>query len=85
MQHVPGILFCLLPARYVAAVAPWLLKPESCFRYVVAVTSDLDKVSGMLDKLLPLMCPRDSVVLLHIVDESVEDVIAGETEDVEEV
>lgn len=55
------------------------------FRYLVAVTADLDKVSRMLDRLLPLVSPRDSVVLLHIMDESVEDVIAGETEDEEQV
>lgn len=51
----------------------------------MAVTADLDKVSRMLDRLLPLVSPQDSVVLLHIMDESVEDVIAEETEDAEQV
>lgn len=49
------------------------------------MTSDLEKVSHMLDKLLPLVSPRDSVVLIHIVDESAEDVIAGEVADIEQV
>lgn len=39
----------------------------------------------MLDRLLPMVSPRDSVVLIHILDESLEDVIAEETEDVEQV
>ncbi|CAM9456623.1 unnamed protein product [Ectocarpus fasciculatus] len=43
------------------------------------------KVSHMLDRLLPLVSPRDSVVLIHIVDESAEDVIAGEVVDIEHV
>ena len=54
-------------------------------RYLVAVTSDLRKVCRMLEKLLPLVSPQDSVVLVHIVDESLEDVIAGETEDIDQV
>ena len=49
-------------------------------RYLVAVTSDLRKVCRMVDKLLPLVSPRDSVVLVHIVDENLEDIIAGETD-----
>lgn len=49
------------------------------------MTSDPGKVSHMLDRLLPLVSPRDSVVLIHIVEETVEDVIAGETEDMEQV
>lgn len=57
----------------------------SWFRYLVAVTSDLDKVSHTLDRLLPLVSPRDSVVLIHIVDECAEDVLAGDMVDVEEV
>lgn len=54
-------------------------------RYVVAVTADLRKVSYMMDKLLPLVRPRDSMVLIHIVDEVVEDEVAGEEADVEQV
>lgn len=54
-------------------------------RYLVAVTSDLRKVCRMVDKLLPLVSPRDSVVLVHIVDENLEDIIAGETEDIDKV
>lgn len=54
-------------------------------RYLVAVTSDVYKVSYMLDRLLPLVSPRDSVVLIHIVDESAEDMVAGETVDADEV
>ena len=46
---------------------------------------DLDKVCRMLDRLLPLVSPRDTVVLVHVLDESLEDVIAGETEDTEQV
>lgn len=58
---------------------------QSCFRYLVAVTSDLDKVSYTLERLLPLISPRDSLVLIHIVDECVEDVLAGDMVDVEQV
>ena len=54
-------------------------------RYLVAVTSDLDKVSHTLDRLLPLVSPGDSLVLIHIVDESAEDMIAGEMVDAEQV
>lgn len=51
----------------------------------MAVTANVDKVVYMLDRLLPMVSPRDSVVLIHIVDESMEDIIADETEDVEQV
>ncbi|CAM9568470.1 unnamed protein product [Pylaiella littoralis] len=54
-------------------------------RYLVAVTSDLQKASHTLDRLLPLVLPRDSVVLIHIVDECAEDALAGEEVDVEKV
>lgn len=42
-------------------------------------------MSHTLDRLLPLVSPGDSVVLIHIVDESVEDMIAGETVDGDQV
>ena len=45
----------------------------------------MDKVSHTLDRLLPLVSPGDSLVLVHIVDENVEDMIAGETVDAEQV
>lgn len=42
-------------------------------------------MSHTLDRLLPLVSPGDSLVLIHIVDESVEDMIAGEMVDADEV
>lgn len=54
-------------------------------RYLVAVTADLDKVSHTLDRLLPLLSPGDSLVLVHIVDENAEDLLAGESVDAEQV
>lgn len=50
----------------------------------MAVTADLDKTAYMLDKLLPLVAPRDFVELIHVVDENVEDNIAGGMTDVEQ-
>ncbi|CAM9884619.1 unnamed protein product [Scytosiphon promiscuus] len=42
-------------------------------------------VSHTLDRLLPLISPQDSLVLIHIVDECTEDVLAGDMVDVEQV
>lgn len=35
----------------------------------MAVTADINKAAYMLDKLLPLVAPRDFVELIHVVDE----------------
>ncbi|CAM9818079.1 unnamed protein product, partial [Laminaria digitata] len=65
-------------------VAQWAVE-RTRYQVPVAVTADLRKVCRMLDKLLPLVSPRDSVVLVHVIDESLEDIIAGETEDIEQL
>ena len=49
------------------------------------MTSDVDVVARLLDKLLPLVAPRDSVVLVHVIDETVQDGIADETADTQQV
>ncbi len=84
-----SFLYSLLPpcARFLvsSSAAENVLTSPNSVRYLVAVTSDVYKVSYMLDRLLPLVSPRDSVVLIHIVDESAEDLVAGETVDADEV
>lgn len=50
----------------------------------MAVTADIDKAAYMLDKLLPLVAPRDFVELIHVVDENVEGIIDGGITNVEQ-
>ncbi|CAM9103019.1 unnamed protein product [Ectocarpus sp. 6 AP-2014] len=65
-------------------VAHWALE-QTPYQASYGFSTHHSTVSHMLDKLLPLVSPRDSVVLVHIVDESAEDVIAGEVADIEQV
>ncbi|CAM9532778.1 unnamed protein product [Ectocarpus sp. 13 AM-2016] len=65
-------------------VAHWALD-QTPYQASFGLFTRRSTVSHMLDELLPLVSPRDSVILTHIVDESAEDVIAGEVADIEQV
>lgn len=60
--------------------------PIRPIRFLVCVTADdLDRTEDMLNKLFPLVSPRDLLILLHVIDESVDYVVEGETEEEEKV
>lgn len=69
-------------ARHLSVLSSCPECPFRPTRFLVCVTADdLDRTEDMLNKLFPLVSPRDLLILLHVIDESVDYAVEGETED----